>query len=334
MSASALALAVSVATPVAAAEIFKDRTITVQVPSGSGGTYHVYVQTVQRLIGKFIPGNPRTIVQNQPGAGGAKSAAYMYNVAPKDGTYIAMIAPGTISVPLVRKVKFDARKFQWLGSLAARASAIWVWHTYGINNLDGLKNSEVTIATSGFASAGSVFPRLANEVLGTKMKLIYGYKGGGAINVAVERKETQGRWNWYSGFTGVRPEWITGKKVVPLLALGPRHAKLAGVPHIEDLLKSGTVERKMYDVLGMNFEVGQAFYVPPGTPKSTVGILKKAFAAMVADPGTEKEILRRRIEFSPKSAAEVEAAVAKGFKAATPDVVKRLRGIFKKKKKS
>ncbi len=331
LSASALALAVSVATPVAAAEFFKDRTITVQVPSGSGGTYHVYVQTVQRLIAKFIPGNPRTIVQNKPGAGGAKSAAYMYNVAPKDGTYIAMIAPGTITVPLVRKVKFDAREFGWLGALAARASAIWVWHTYGINSLDDLKKNTVTIATSGFASAGSVFPRLANELLGLKMKLIYGYKGGGALNIAVERKETQGRWNYYSGFTGVRPEWITGKKVIPILAMGPRHSKLANVPHMQDQLKPGTIERKMYDVLGMNFEVGQAFYVPQGTPNRTVAVLTKAFAAMVADPATEKEILKRRIEFSPKSAAEVKRDIAKGFKAATPDVVKRLRAIYKKK---
>jgi tripartite-type tricarboxylate transporter receptor subunit TctC len=79
---------------------------------------------VQREFGKYIPGNPSTVIQNLPGAGGAKSAAFMYNVAPKNGTVMAMIAPGTISVPLVRTVKYDAREFEWLGAPAARSSGV------------------------------------------------------------------------------------------------------------------------------------------------------------------------------------------------------------------
>lgn len=315
-----------------AAPYFAGKTITVQVPSGSGGTYHAYSQMVQRNLAAYIPGTPKSTIQNLPGAGGAKSAAFMYNVAPKDGTKIAMIAPGTITVPLVRKVKFDAREFEWLGAPAARSSGVWFWHTSGIKTLADVKAKEVTLATSGFASAGSVFPRLMNATLGTKLKLIYGYKGGGAINVSVERGETMGRWNFRSGFTGVRPTWIPQKKVAPIITMGPRDPDpvYAGVPHFRDLLKAGSLEQRMYDVLGMNLEVGQAFYVPQGTPKKVVAILVKAFDKMLADPAFKAKILKRRIEFSPKSAEVIRAKIKQGFDAATPEVVRALKKIFKK----
>jgi tripartite-type tricarboxylate transporter receptor subunit TctC len=317
----------------ASAQYFKGKTVTVQVPSGSGGTYHVYCQIVERNIARHIPGNPSTVIQNMPGGGGAKSASYMANVAPKNGTFIAMIAPGTITTPLVRKVKFNARKFNWLGAVAARSSAIWFWHTHGVKTLQQIKDKQYTIATSGFSSGGSVMPRLVNILLGTKLKLIYGYKGGGALNLAVERGETQGRWNFRSGFTGVRPTWIPKGKVIPVIAMGPRDPELKGVPHFRDLLKEGSVAQRTYDVLGMNFEVGQAFYVPPGTPKNVVGILKKAFAAMIADPRTKADIIKRGVEFSPNTAAEIEAQIEKGFKAAAPDVVEKLQGVYAKRKK-
>ena len=332
LAASATALVALAATPALSADYFAGKTITVQVPSGSGGTYHVYCQLVQRNIAKYIPGNPKTLIQNRPGSGGAKSASYMANVAPKDGSVIAMIAPGTITTPLVRKVKFDARKFLWLGAPAARAAAIWVWKGHGVKTFKDAQKKEVAIATSGFSSAGSVFPRLAISLLGAKFKLIYGYKGGGAMNLSVEKGETMGRWNFYSGFTGVRPTWIPQGKIIPLIGTGPKHPKLAGVPHFTDLLKKGTTERALYDLLGMNLEVGQAFYLPPGTPKNVVSIMRKSFAAMMADPAFKANIEKRRVEYSPVSVSQIEKKIKDAFDSATPAVLKALKNVYKKKK--
>jgi tripartite-type tricarboxylate transporter receptor subunit TctC len=333
LAASAISVG-AFAAPVLAADYFAGKSITVQVPSGSGGTYHVYCQLVQRNIGKFLPGKPSTVIQNLPGSGGAKSAAFMANVAPKDGKTIAMIAPGNNAIPLVRKVKFDVRKFKWLGAPAARPSAVWLWHTTKINNLKQVQDNPVTIGTSGFGSAGSVFPRLANKVLGTKFKLIYGYKGGGAINVSIERGETFGRWNFYSGFTGVRPTWIPEKKVVPVLAMGPRHPGMKGVPHFTDLLKDGSYERQLYDVFGMDLEVGQAFYAPPGTPMKIVSILRDGFNKMLDDKGFQDEIIKRRVEYSPVRWQKIEELIAAGYKAATPKVIEGMKEIYTKAKKS
>ena len=327
---------IAIGTPVGAAEYFANKTITIQVPAGPGASYHAYCQMVQRNIAKYIPGNPSTLIQNMPGGGGAKSASYMYNAAPKSGIMVAMIAPGTITTPLIRKVKFDAREFEWLGSPAARPYGLWFWHTTGIKSLDQLKEKEITVAQSGFTSSGAVLGRLMNATLGTKLKNIYGYQGGGALNIAIERGEAAGRTNFYSGFTAARPEWITGKKVIPVIGFGPRdqHDIFKGVPNIRDLLKAGSLERKMYNVLALDLEVGQGFYLPQGTDKEATRIMAKAFDAMIADPDFERQVLKRRIEFSPVSAADIRKIIAAGFEAASPEVVRELKKIFAKKKSS
>ncbi len=170
----------------------------------------------------------------------------------------------------------------------------------------------------------------AQPVLGTRLKIIYGYKGGGALNLAVERGETMGRWNFRSGFTGVRPSWLPDKKVIPIIAMGPRDAELKGVSHFRDLLVDGSRRKKVYDVIDMNFQVGQAFYAPPGTPNKVHAILQKAFDDMLADPRTREMIEKRRIEYSPKTSADIGKLIEKGFKAATPEVVEEIRAIYKK----
>ena len=98
--------------PAVADDNFFGKTITVQVPSGSGGFYHAYCQLVQRNLSRLIAGKLNTVIQKRPGEGGAKSVSYMYNVIPKNGTVTGMVAPGNITTPLVRQVKFDSMKFE------------------------------------------------------------------------------------------------------------------------------------------------------------------------------------------------------------------------------
>lgn len=335
-TATAFVALAAFAAPAMAADYFAGKTITVQVPSGSGGTYHVYCQLVQRNLGNYIPGKPKTLIQNMPGAGGAKSASYMANVSPKGGEMIAMIAPGVITTPLVRKVRYDARTFNWLGAPAARAAGIFYWHTAGITKLQDILDKETTIASSGFASSGSIFPRLVNATLGAKMKIILGYKGGGAMNLSVEKEETMGRNNFLSGFTGVRPTWLPNKKIIPIIMYGPKSSSkyVKGVPHLGDLLKPGTLEAKMFRVLNTNLEVGQAFYVPPGAPKNVTSILETAFVKMMADPVFKERVLKRRVEHAPVSAEKIRGLIKAGFDAATPDVVKAIKVRLYTKAKS
>ncbi len=257
------------------------------------------------------------------------ASSYMAAKAKKDGTDIAMMAPGSITAPLAHKLPYEAGKFRWIGSAAARSSAIWVWHTTGVKTFEDLKTREVTMGSTGFGAGGSVIPRLINQAFGTKLKLVYGYKSGGAINIAIERGEVDGRWNYPNGFEGVRPTWIPEKKIIPLIAMGPRDEKrLPGVRHLDDMLKKGTTQRRLSDLIDLDYQVGQAFYAPPGTPDNVMSILRTAFEKMVKDPTTVADFEKRRIELTPASWQKIEQQIKDTMGTVTEADIKAFKDIY------
>ena len=181
------------------------------------------------------------------------------------------------------------------------------------------------MAASGPGSAAYVVPAFINAVLGTKMKVITGYASGGDIDIAMERKEVQGRGNYYSGFASVRPTWIRDHLIRFIMTLGPVNPALKGVPRVRDFLKPGSLEEKTFNLLEMNFNVGQSFYAPPGVPAARVAVLRKAFADMLADKAMQAELSKHNLDFGPQTPAQIDQEISRGFKGATPDVVKRFR---------
>ena len=334
IAAVVVALGWSVSASAASGEnFFKDRTLTVVVPSGSGGTFHIYCQLVTRHLGRHIPGKPKLIIQNRPGAAGVKSLRWMVSAAPKDGTVIAMINPGTTMTPVLRpKMGYDATKLQWLGAPSVRTYTLAVWHKTPIKSIDDAKKQEVTLASTGKAATSTTLPILLNKLIGTKFRVIHGYKGGGAMNLAVERGEVWGRTNYYSGYLGVRPEWIREGKIKFLATIGPPRAEVKDVPRMRDLVKPG-MDRAMVDLLESNFNVGQAFYVPPGVPKARVDVLRKAFTAMLNDPAFHAEGKRLRVPTITRTWQQVEAAVKVGY-SSPKNVAEKLATLlgFRKKK--
>lgn len=333
-AASAAVIAMAWNAPVVAKEFFKDKTMTVVVPSGSGGTFHIYCQLVQRNMGRHIPGHPKMIIQNRPGAGGVKSLRWMVTAAPKDGSVIAMINPGTTMTPILRpNMGYDATKLQWLGAPSVRTYTLGVWHTTPIKSIDDAKKQVVTLSSTGKAATSTLLPQLLNKLLGTRFKVIHGYKGGGAMNLAVERGEVWGRTNYYSGYLGVRPDWIRDGKITFLATIGPPRAEVKDIPRMRDLVKPG-MDREMVDLLESNFNVGQGFYVPPGVPKARVIQLRAAFTAMLKDPAFHAEAKKRRVPSISRTWQQVEAAVKVGY-ASRPAVREKLATLlgFRKKKK-
>ena len=334
LSASVVSLVVT--GPSASAEdYFKDKTVTVVVPSGSGGTFHIYCQLVQRHIGDHIPGHPKTIIQNRPGAGGVKSLRYMTTAAPRDGTMMAMINPGTTMTPILRpKMGYDATKLQWLGAPSVRTYTLGVWHTVPVKTIDDAKKREVKLSSTGKGATSTLLPHLMNELIGTKFKVIHGYKGGGGMNLALERGEVEGRTNYYSGYTGARPHWLREGRITFLATFGPPRPEVKDIPRFIDMVKPG-IDREMVNILESNFNVGQAFYVPPGVPKKIVNILRKSFGAMLKDPAFLAEAKKRGVPTYTRTWQQVEAAVKVGYSSRKEAAEKlaTLLGFRNKKKK-
>ena len=179
LAAATLAGAAIAAGPAKADEaaFYKDRTVTVMVPSGLGASLGLYGRLLGEYIGKHIPGRPTVIVQSRPGGGGTKGAAYAYNAAPKDGTFIAEVLAPSVLAPVLRNMKFDATKFQWIGSITQRPSVVSVWHTAPATSLEAMKTTEVIMGSTGLGSETYLAPTLMNHLIGTKFKIVKGYKG-------------------------------------------------------------------------------------------------------------------------------------------------------------
>src|ERR1700754_1587796 len=135
---SLLMLAAAIAAPSAAkadavADFYRGKTVNVYIGVGVGGEYDIQARLVARHIGKHIPGNPSVVPQNMTGAGGLRMINYLYNVAPKDGTNIGMIANAfpAIQAAGIAGVQFDAAQMKWIGSMAPGVETMAVWHTTG-----------------------------------------------------------------------------------------------------------------------------------------------------------------------------------------------------------
>lgn len=328
-AAATTAALASVTAPAAAddvANFYNGRTVTVVVPVTPGGTFHLYGQLVQAHIGKFIPGNPTVILQNRPGAGGVTSNAYMANAAPKDGTVFAEINPGTMTYPLMRPSRYDPRTFEWIGSVAVRGYVGAVWHTVKADTIEKMKNTQVILGATGTGSQNYQIPTLMNHLIGTKYKLVTGYKGGGEVNLAIERGEVQGRANFYEGFVGATPQWIQGNKLKFFFVVGPPVPELHGVPNLKDVITSNE-GRQMLNLIDSTLQIGQGFFLPPGTPKARVDALTEAFARMVKDKSFLAEAAKRRLVIAPRTPPEIRMQIAAAY-ATPPAIVKEFAHIL------
>src|SRR5947208_4266478 len=172
------AQAVSAQTP---EEFYKDKTVSLIIPNAPGGSFDLYARLAANHLGRFIPGNPSIVAQNMPGAAGMQAANYLTNVAPKDGTVLSVLVPNITLAQIlgVQSIAYDTRKFNWIGRIIATTATLFTWHTSATKTLADLKTRETLVASTGPLSQAEINSTMLNGVVGTKFKLIRGYKGSG-----------------------------------------------------------------------------------------------------------------------------------------------------------
>ena len=304
---------------------YRGKTVQLIIPSNMGGSVGLYGKLAADHLGSHIPGNPNVIMMQMPGAGGLQAVEFIVRVAPKDGTAIAEILSPSLLVPLLRNTRFDASELHWLGSLTARPGVIGVWHTARATTLEGAKQTELTMGSTGVGSGNYWIPTLANAVLGTKFKLVTGYPGGVDINLAIERREIDGRSNYWSGWTTVKPEWIRDKRLVFLFRTGPKAPDMPALPAFVDLVQGE--ERQMVQILDAPDDVGVGFFMAPGIPAERAAAVRKAFWEMMHDPKFRAEALRLDAPIEPVPADVLQRVVASIY-ATPPAVIERLKKII------
>jgi tripartite-type tricarboxylate transporter receptor subunit TctC len=315
------------ATEQTAADRFKGKTFEIVVGYDTGGGYDIYARALARHIRQHLPGNPSVVVKNMPGAASRQAANYIYNVAPKDGTVIGTIARGLPTDELLGStgIRFESTKLNWIGSMNNEVSVGVAWHTSPVKTLEDATRREMIV---GAISDSLLFAQLMNAVLGTKFKMITGYKGGNEIGLAMERGEVEGRMGWsWSSLLSMNPDWVRDGKVINLVQFSTsKHADLPQVPLITELA-SNAEDRALLELVFSRQVIGRPFVAPPGLEPEVVQILRKAFDDTMRDPAFLAEMQKANLEVNSVSGEAVEELIKRLF--ATPtSVIERAKTIL------
>ncbi len=294
------ALAAAALSPqIAAAEDFyAGKTVTVVTSTGEGGGYDFIARALSRHMPRYIPGQPSMIVQNMPGGGHMLATNFMYNVAPKDGTRIATVNQNIPAHQVLdgRGVRYDAAKFNWLGAFGNRNAVIIVWHTAGIETIEDAMRKEIITGATGEGSSAYRYPLAMNKVLGTKFKIIKGYKSTSEVFLAMERGEVQARGGGLLAILFQQPDWVKDHKLRFLVQIGgKRDELLADVPLWTEVAKTEE-QRRVLQILGSPIAVGRPYLAPPGVPEDRVAILRRAFDGARRDKALLDELAGQNLE--------------------------------------
>jgi tripartite-type tricarboxylate transporter receptor subunit TctC len=293
-------------------EFYRGKKIDLIIGYSSGGTYDLYARLVARHLGNYIPGNPTIVPRNMPGAASRTAAAWVYNIAPKDGTILAT-ADQSLAVAQAmgdKRMNFDTTKFIYIGNPNSENNTTVTWHTSGVKTIEDAKRKEITIGATG--SGTSVhYPKAMNALLGTKFKIIVGYPGGNDINLAMERGEVDGRGsNSWMSWKATRPDWLTEKKINILVQIGL--SKAPDLPHVPLLtdLAGNEEDRAVLRLLSASATVGRPIFTTPDVPAERVKALRDAFAKMIKDPAFLEQAKKEHFEVDPVTGEDLQKIVA------------------------
>lgn len=293
-------------------EFFKGKTITIITSTGAGGAYDHAARAISRHMPRFLPGAPTMVVRNMPGGGHTLATNYMMNQAPRDGTTIATVSN---TIPLHQAtegkgVRYDSRKLNWIGSLGISNVITSTWAASGVRTFDDVLNREVTAGATGAGSGMWLYPNAMNQLLGTRFKIVMGYKSSAEVDLAMLRGEVVARSGAsYYGYVQERPEWLRDKKINVIVQAGAKREKdLPDVPLMHELAKTDEA-RQLLSLMSSPVKVGRPYLAPPDVPADRVAMLRRAFDAMMKDQQFVAEAKSLSLEVDPMSGEQLTAVV-------------------------
>ncbi len=216
--------ALAVTPALAQAPSLAGKNVTMVIGFGPGGGYDLWGRVVARHIGKHLPGNPSVVPQNMPGAGSYNAANHIYNIAPKDGTVMGIIARDAALGPITGATgaRFDPTKLTWLGTPTTETNVCIASNTdkVKVKTVDDLYTKELIVGDTGVGTGTHSYPKALNALLGMKFKIIGGFPSSSDVFLAMERGEVDGICESLDSVSGKRPEWLPQKKVTILFQGG------------------------------------------------------------------------------------------------------------------
>ncbi|MFQ5925598.1 MAG: Bug family tripartite tricarboxylate transporter substrate binding protein [Dehalococcoidia bacterium] len=296
-----LTLSVSVSTIALGEEFYKGKTLRLMPYTSPGSAHDVLARMAAPYLEKYIPGHPNVIVQNMPGAGGVIVANYVYRLAKPDGLTVGILSRGApiLWVASVPGVEYDASKFRWVLSPSMDITVCVAFADTGFQRVQDVvgSNKPLILSATGRGAGSFQVPATHNATLGTNIKIITGYRGGGEHQLAMERREVDGRCLSYFG-TQLYPylrNHLKSGALRFLVQLPSRHPALPEVPVANELAS------KLDDVALIKLVAAplNPWVVPPGTPEDRLTVLREGFMKAFQNPRFRKLAERAQFELDP-----------------------------------
>jgi len=324
------ALLLAAATPAAAQGELAGKTVQMVIGFGAGGGYDLWGRTVGRHIGRHLPGNPTVVPQNMPGAGSYVAASYIYNVAPKDGTVLGIIARDAALGPLsgATGARFDPLKLAWLGTPARETNVCIAYHTAPVKTVQDLFVKQLIVGDTGPGTGTRSYPKALNDLVGTKFKLVGGFPASSDVFLAMERGEVEGICESLDSIKIRRPSWIPDKTVTILFQGGAAPSpELKDVPFVLDLAHNAQ-ERQAIEFLYAGQGIGRPFVAPPDLPADRLKMLRDAFTATMKDAEFVADAKKSKLEVEPEDGEHLAALIAKIYRTPKP-IIDRVGNLIK-----
>ena len=311
-------------------QFYKGKTIDIIIGYPPAGSNDTYARLLARHLGKHVPGNPSIVPKNMPGAGSFLALGHVYNIAPKDGTILGIGAPTS---PLDEKlgtqgVRFKTAELNWIGRIDSLVNIVFMWKTSPVKTFADAQRIESKLSGTGAGSTVSIYPTVLNNVLGTKFKLIMGYRGSNEAQLAVERGEVEGHSTSWTAVKVAHPDWLPTKTISILVQFAlKRHPELPDIPTAVDLARNDE-ERQILSAVMNATEIGTAFFTAPGVPADRVTALRRAFDATVKDPDFLAEAQRTKLTVNPITGEELQKLVTE-VSDLPPALLERVRAAYK-----
>jgi len=312
---------------------YRGSTVRLYVSASAGGGYDHVARLFVRYFPNHLPGKPTVIVLNMPGAAGVTMSNWLYTVAPKDGTALGM---ANLTMPMnqviaPKQVRYDARRFQWLGNLEESNGSIFTYHTSKTRTFQDALKRETVMGVSSRTSILYQLLALSNRLLNSKFKIVLGYDQTRVLSV--ERGEIEGSASNIENFPGIAPQWVKNGMVdaslINLLIVNAPQ-RLAKYPNLPTMIEmtDNPDHKRMLEFMMLQSATSRAIFTPPDVPAARVEALRRAFDKTARDPGFVAEMTRAMFEMSPSTGEQTQAAVAR-LLSTSPEIAAKLLDAVK-----
>ena len=297
------------------ADFYKGKTIRFIVGHAPGGGYDTYTRTTARHITKHFPGKPTPVVQNITGAGGLIAGNYIYNKTKPNGLTVGVWNNQFVVHQALgsRRVKFDARKFGWVGAPVTGWPSCAVMGFTGLKSWNDLVKSGKPLKVGSAGGTGTTLPTILNMATGKEVfEIIPGYRGTAPVRLAMQARELGGVCMSFESMRVTARSMLDAKgddELIPILVHGnPPDPEVQGIPRVTDLVK-GKDNVAMLNAWALQYNFQRPLTLAPGTPKERVAAWRKAYAATLSDPAFLADAKKSRLNVEYVSGERIDEYV-------------------------